>query len=901
MEPAGADLDGLRTQAGEARGTEPVSSRRRTGPFFRRRRQDRGSVERQIRDPPRHGYAAAAGLGPPVRRSHGAPAEPRAVRRADGADLRGARHPAAARGRQPVGHEPVAVRAIVRERTGDRPVHARRLRRVPGRVRGRLLHRKGDLRRRRVRPGPQGTASREPDPQPRSPGRVPRAGGTAERCEPVRGVPVQLPRGRKPPPPMDPRGLADRRVAAVARSRSRRRPPQEPALRALPMEGLRQSSAQPRAFRVDAPAAGGLDLPARRLVLDRVGSRDPPASFGDGFRPRDVPEAPRRAAAAAPRRRSALRGTALRPGGVYARVPSARGVFQPGRGRAHGRADAVHAQASSRMAPVGDPGSPARRGSGGFFPVDVDRPRDRRRRDDRPRGFEAGRAGDGRARPRPVVRLSRRRLVDQPPARPPQGRPFGEPDPLSPEAFAQDLGVLRDVRRSGRALAAAGQLPGIPHRRDRPPYVADQHGARAPREPGRLRLRVHSVGATPRAHGECAAHDGNLGAAQRPFLQLVRHAIPGTAAPSLRLDGGQREPLGPPADVAAGPARASGSRRPRGAMAGGHPRHLSGSRGCRGRAPASPARAIPGDPGFLARFPSRHARDGETLPRAADGVRRGDRREFPGGRGRRAEPVGAVPRASMPCRIRRRGVHRRLPRPRRDPDFARAGGARGEERLVNRAPAAGTGGEPAREGKDFRDRPPRAAMRGARPRGVRLPLRQGAPSPGDRLQRQPAPTGLRVLRSAGFGSETVLVRGDRAGTTAAGVVVRPGAPAHRHRGGTDSPFVERFDVRVPHAAPGDADVREHADRPYLQGGGEAADRVREEARRAVGHVGIRIQPGRRPPQLSVPGVRGARPRAQAGAGVGSGRGAVCVRSRADGGPRGGVPESAVARGQGVDR
>ena len=130
------------------------------GSLFHRRRQDGGIIERQIRDPARHGYATAARLGAAVRRSHGAPAEPRAVRRADAARLRGARHIAAARGRQPVGHEPVAICAFVRERTGNRPVHARRLRCVPGRVRRRLLHRQGDLRRRCVRAGPQWTASR---------------------------------------------------------------------------------------------------------------------------------------------------------------------------------------------------------------------------------------------------------------------------------------------------------------------------------------------------------------------------------------------------------------------------------------------------------------------------------------------------------------------------------------------------------------------------------------------------------------------------------------------------------------------------------------------------------------------------------------------------------------------
>ena len=154
MEPPGTDLDGIRTQAGKACGVEPAPSRRGAGSLFRRRRQDGGPVERPVRDPPRHGYATAARRGAAVRRGHGAPAEPCAVRRADAARLRGARHFAAERGRQPVGHEPFAIRAFVRERTGDRPVHARRLRCVPGRVRRRILHRQGDLRRRRVRAGP---------------------------------------------------------------------------------------------------------------------------------------------------------------------------------------------------------------------------------------------------------------------------------------------------------------------------------------------------------------------------------------------------------------------------------------------------------------------------------------------------------------------------------------------------------------------------------------------------------------------------------------------------------------------------------------------------------------------------------------------------------------------------
>ena len=55
----------------------------------------------------------------------------------------------------------------------------------------------------------------------------------------------------------------------------------------------------------------------------------------------------------------------------------------------------------------------------------------------------------------PLVCLPRYRLVDQPAARSPRSKSDGRPDPLSPEAFPKDLGVLRDLRRPGRSLAAA--------------------------------------------------------------------------------------------------------------------------------------------------------------------------------------------------------------------------------------------------------------------------------------------------------------------------------------------------------------------------------------------------------------------------------------------------------------
>ena len=51
--------------------------------------------------------------------------------------------------------------------------------------------------------------------------------------------------------------------------------------------------------------------------------------------------------------------------------------------------------------------------------------------------------------------------------------------------------------------------------------------------------------------------DGRTGTPPGPLLQLVRHADAATPAPRVRLDGGQRQPGGPSADPAAGPARAA--------------------------------------------------------------------------------------------------------------------------------------------------------------------------------------------------------------------------------------------------------------------------------------------------------------------------------------------------------
>ena len=92
-------------------------------------------------------------------------------------------------------------------------------------------------------------------------------------------------------------------------------------------------------------------------------------------------------------------------------------------------------------------------------------------------GIDAGHAGSGGTDSAPLDCLARNRLVDQPAARPPRSAADGRPDHFSAEDFAQDLGVLRDLRRPGRSLAAAGQLSGASGCRGRASHLADQHGA----------------------------------------------------------------------------------------------------------------------------------------------------------------------------------------------------------------------------------------------------------------------------------------------------------------------------------------------------------------------------------------------------------------------------------------
>ena len=100
--------------------------------------------------------------------------------------------------------------------------------------------------------------------------------------------------------------------------------------------------------------------------------------------------------------------------------------------------------------------------------------------------------------------------------------------------------------------------------------------------------------------------------------------------------------------------------------------------------------------------------------------------------------------------------------------------------------------------------------------------------------------------------------------------------------------MERLDVRVPDAAADHADVRRHDPRRDVPRRRASTDSLWQGARGALGHLRIGLQQDRRPPQLSVQGVRCPRPRVQARPRRRSRRGSLRQRHGADGRARGRV-------------
>ena len=387
-------MDGPRAQAGKALGPQCPSAGRRERSLLAHRREDRAAVERQVRDHARHRHAVAARGRAAVRRRDGAPAEPRAFRwqgqahQGQDGDRR-VWDPAAARGYQPGGRESLVVRAPARRRSGNRPLYACRVRRLPGRIPRGIFHRQGDLRRRCVRAGAERPLSGEQDPESRPHRGLLRPVGAPERRAVVRRISVDLQRRHGSPPPVDSRRLAARWLAPAARSRPRPAPGQESAVRAFPLEALRQPAAEPRPRGAHAPSPARMDRASACLVVDAGGARGSAAAIGLRLHRAVVDEGGRRAAATAPRRHRQRCGPRRRANGADACLPALRGDGQSRCDRADRVADARDAPAAARMESVGPgrPRSPPRRGhrgrtpslrTCGVGPVDVDRPADRR-------------------------------------------------------------------------------------------------------------------------------------------------------------------------------------------------------------------------------------------------------------------------------------------------------------------------------------------------------------------------------------------------------------------------------------------------------------------------------------------------------------------------------------------
>ena len=147
------------------------------------------------------------------------------------------------------------------------------------------------------------------------------------------------------------------------------------------------------------------------------------------------------------------------------------------------------------------------------------------------------------------------------------------------------------------------------------------------------------------------------------------------------------------------------------------------------------------------------AGDGErgALPSRAMGGASQGRAARPADRGR--------PRRSAAFPLSRRRGH---------PDGARA--CRAEQRIG-----------PARARAHRGARAPGEGSRPARAHGVRLPGRQGAPASRHRLQRRRDAARRELLRPARFRGAREHLRRDRAGTAAAGELVRARPPAHHRR------------------------------------------------------------------------------------------------------------------------
>ena len=276
LERERAAVDGVGAQAREApRAEPPAPGRHRHDLPGDRGRARHGPRGRPLRHHAGRGHPPAARRREPPGRHHGASPQPSPTRRRPRSRRGRLRRAPAARHATPARARGLPLPASVVGPVRDRPLRRRRVRRLPGPLRGGVVHRQGHLRRGRIRGRPGGQGPREHAPEPRPVRGDLRAGRPGDRRRGVRERSLAL-RGRgRPPAPVGARGLAAPSVdrwPRLARLRAGGRRP-DPGDRAL------EDAGQPSP---DALGAGGLPDAGRGM-----GVATPRSRRVDGVRPRD--------------------------------------------------------------------------------------------------------------------------------------------------------------------------------------------------------------------------------------------------------------------------------------------------------------------------------------------------------------------------------------------------------------------------------------------------------------------------------------------------------------------------------------------------------------------------------------------------------------------------------------
>ncbi len=313
-------------EARQAGRVQPVRAHRRARGLQHPRGRSGADAERPLRHHPRRRHGAPARRGAAAGRRPGAPAQPRRVRPRARTRRPGLRDPAAARRRVAAERAPVALRGHPLRAPGRRPVHHRRLRRVPGPLRRGQLHREGHLRRRGVR-------ARDARPLPREHPAVARpdrgelrARRSRHRRDRVRRLPDPLSHLHPPQAPLDPGRLA---AAPLAHRHGAGpgRPRAEPAVVPVALEDPRQPAAQHHRDRAARVPGGGLDAaPGLAAALDPAGARGTGGAVAGVAPARGAPPAARQVVARLLRRGGPRRGHQRPPDRPGHRVPAAPGV-----------------------------------------------------------------------------------------------------------------------------------------------------------------------------------------------------------------------------------------------------------------------------------------------------------------------------------------------------------------------------------------------------------------------------------------------------------------------------------------------------------------------------------------------------------------------------------------------